>query len=160
MNREIFSRAMLLFVQWWTTLYPGLNCLLLCDNLEAHRDAEGLRHATSHGAHVFFLPPNTSHFLQPLDDKVFAIYKTCLRKFGNKLNMKFGKMRQKLAGHASSVITAATPMAEHIAFSDKHIQEAFKNTGIYPWNPELILTQARKNVGQMTTVQRLIFIAQ
>jgi DDE superfamily endonuclease len=45
----------------------GRNELLLMDGYGSHNTFECVIYAKSHGIHLYYLPPHTTHFLQPLD---------------------------------------------------------------------------------------------
>jgi len=44
---------------------PGLDCLVIGDKLKSHTIPKVVENALSHNVHMWFLPSNTSHFLQP-----------------------------------------------------------------------------------------------
>lgn len=58
--------------------------LLLLDNASAHSDPAALKIAADNDVKVFFLPPYSSHFIQPLDVGVFSAFKTGLRELKHK----------------------------------------------------------------------------
>lgn len=69
------------FCKVMASLYGGIDITLLAGNLGIHHDADVAQIALRHGVSLVFLPPNTSHFLQPLAQEAFAIYKSVLDKF-------------------------------------------------------------------------------
>jgi DDE superfamily endonuclease len=85
MNKKVWHSILLQFQKQWKTLYPDLHCILYMDNCSSHRSdvdidvdsilALNLAHK---GIHSFFLPPNTTAWLQPLDDVCFGNFKTML----------------------------------------------------------------------------------
>jgi hypothetical protein len=44
--------------------YPGLDSILLCDQVSTHKDVDAAAAALKNGMLLWFLPPNTTHFLQ------------------------------------------------------------------------------------------------
>jgi hypothetical protein len=111
-----------------------------------HRDEKIVEKMVNKSIHAFYLPPNTSHFLQPLDDLPFAIYKSELRRLAD----AFVRARKTIGGHtknATEIGTLVSIEAGKLAFAPGKIQEGFANTGIWPWNPERILEHANLNVG-------------
>jgi len=97
---------------------------------------------------MFFLPPNTSHFTQPLDDLLFAIYKTELAKLGRQLIQALWATKQKV--NATQVLTAVSIFAQQIAFSPSNIVAAFVRVGLSisesgKWDSAVMLDRARAN---------------
>jgi len=60
---------------WGHTKHP---IILLADNLQQHRTQETLELSAENQIVLQMLTPNASHFLQPLDDKLFAVFKSQL----------------------------------------------------------------------------------
>lgn len=54
---------------------PGIRPVLLVDNLSVHKCDEALKYCFDHGMYAAFFPSNTTHFLQPEDDLMFANFK-------------------------------------------------------------------------------------
>ena len=89
------------------------------------------------------LPPNTSHFLQPLDDTVFARFKQLLSS-----EFKSYKLSQKISAQDIKRIMYETAYhAEELAFRERIIKLSFANTGMFPWKPDIILGKAKQNAG-------------
>jgi hypothetical protein len=133
----------------WNRLHPGLLLTLLTDNLSFHRDPDTIEKALNNNIHMFFLPPNTSHFTQPLDDLLFAIYKAELAKHGRKLVQALYVTKEKL--NAMLVLTAVTIFAQHVAFSSDNIILAFERVGLSfdesgRWDPSIMIARARANI--------------
>ena len=120
---------------------------LLTDNLATHRDVDVVEEMRNNFIHMFYLPPNTSHFLQPLDDLPFAIYKSELRNLADKLIRSFSSNGKKKV-ESVYLATLVSGEAEKIAFAADKVQAGFQNTGVWPWNPQLILNNAFINVGR------------
>ena len=126
-----------------------MRCLLFTHNLAVHRDTKGVKHAAGLDVDMMFLPPNTSHFTQPLDNLVFAIYKSELTRLASSLNRSLSAFGEKLENHSISVLTSVTVAAEAVAFRRDKIIASFANT-IFPWDPNAILDRARRNIGTLT----------
>ena len=75
LDAATFGAVMDLCCHEWEVRNPGRECLLLEDQLRAHRRVEVVRSALKHGVTCWWLVANTSHFLQVLDDKCFACVK-------------------------------------------------------------------------------------
>eukprot|EP00301_Raphidiophrys_heterophryoidea_P024155 c7746_g1_i2.p1 GENE.c7746_g1_i2~~c7746_g1_i2.p1 ORF type:complete len:167 (-),score=32.60 c7746_g1_i2:151-651(-) len=72
-----FDACMKKFVELWR-LHPGLRVWVFVDGLACHKQLELVRFALDQGVEMWLPPANTSHFLQPLDDKPFAYFKKTL----------------------------------------------------------------------------------
>ncbi len=121
---------------------------LLVDNLSFHKDLDPLVLAKKNFVYVLFLPPNTSHFLQPLDDLVFARYKTHLARLARQLLLAL--METKTKRTPAEIITAVTEAAESIAFKPQAIRDSFKNCGMWPIDYQMIENMAYLNIGKPT----------
>lgn len=119
---------------------------LLLDNLRFHKDVDPIILAKKNFVHLLFLPPNTSHFLQPLDDLVFARYKTHLAKLARQLLLALKGTTTKQS--PALIITAVTSAAEKVAFSPDAIKLSFKNCGMWPINIQKIQDMAALNIGK------------
>ena len=131
------------FYNIWKVLYPGLDCLVLSDQLSAHRALKVLQKNANRGVFLCSLPANTSHFTQPLDDAPFAIFKKQLRLVHQQLNVDIARLGDK--ANPLHLLSSAYAM-EAKAFSKEAINTGFKNTGIYPFNAEKILERAKRNL--------------
>lgn len=96
---------------------------------------------------VQFLPPNTSHFLQPLDDKIFAIYKSKLAQLARRLADALASKNQRAT--ALEIITAVSASAVAAAFSPAKIAESFSNCNIWPYRKEKIRESSLINIGEV-----------
>ncbi len=119
---------------------------LFTDNLSFHRDVDPIVTAKENLVQLVFLPPNTSHFLQPLDDLVFARYKSHLARLARELLSAISGEGTKRT--AAEIITAVTAAAEKIAFKPEVTQESFKNCGLWPLKFEKIMEMAYLNIGK------------
>lgn len=126
--------------------YPGLEACLLLDNLSVHMTSKCLKFCKTNKIHVAFFPANSTHFLQPSDDKLFTNFKKLLySKLGEKLvtighNQK--ELGALLVGIAQDCENMLTPTV---------IKASWRDTGIYPWDSRLILERAKKNSGSSSS---------
>lgn len=134
----------------WTTHCPGLHLTLLADNLAVHRDVKVLAALLKARINVFFLPPNTSHFLQPLDDLVFAIYKSQLVQLARELSEAL--IRNDIKWNAAQVLTAVTIQAEQKALQPDKIVASFANVHLLPFDAEKIMEMARNNISEPAAI--------
>ncbi len=151
MNEKLWVEILDAFSTIWRQRNPGRNATVLVDNLEIHHSVEPIIKAKKNGVYLFFLPPNTSHFLQPLDNLVFAIYKTQLAILANQLLAIVNK-DHKLS--PLEIITAVTRKAEAYAFAPEKIKASFANCHIWPLDCDAILEAAKINVGLISSKER------
>ncbi len=117
--------------------------VLFGDNLAAHRDAETIAKAYKADIHLVFFPPNCSHFIQPLDSYPFARFKQVLQILQRK--QYFGSFFNDSLQSFTDLRLAGDAFRE--AFTKETIIAAFRDTGLFPFNKQLILTRAQSNVG-------------
>ena len=84
-NRRLWVRMLEKVKFEWQLKHPGLNCILYIDNCSPHRSAKDatlkddfILGFKREQIHCFFLPPNTTAWLQPLDDVAFGNLKLVL----------------------------------------------------------------------------------
>ena len=117
--------------------------LLITDRAGAHMDIEAMEKLEKQQVTLLLLPPNTTHFLQPLDDGVFATYRRVLE------NMAHTRFRANIIQgiRIKNDALVASMQAEHHAFTQKIICGAFKSTGIWPFSHRRTMTNHKKSVG-------------
>ncbi|ORY25282.1 hypothetical protein BCR33DRAFT_806773 [Rhizoclosmatium globosum] len=127
--------------QRWKILHPRIKPFLLLDNLGTHKTFDVLHHCYNCGIDGFPFPANTTHFLQPLDDVLFANLKnTIVRLYRAKKSFSLdllGSLGKELVPVALEARNCLTPAL---------IQSAFCRTGIYPFDKEKIWEKAKLNV--------------
>ena len=74
-NKKLHSATIEQFGKIWKELHPDEMCWLFGDQLASHKCVETIIAALENNVMCWLLPANTSHFLQPLDEKVFACFK-------------------------------------------------------------------------------------
>ena len=106
--------------------------MLICDGFGSHLTFEMVKFCEENDILLFFLPPHTSHLLQPLDVGVFNVYKHYHSEAIESATLtgcsKFTK-QDFLA--AINSIRAKT-------FTLSTIQLGFRLSGIWPTNPEIV----------------------
>ena len=106
--------------------------MLICDGFGSHLTFEMVKFCEENGILLFFLPPHTSHLLQPLDVGVFNVYKHHHSEAIESATLtgcsKFTK-QDFLA--AINSIRAKT-------FKSSTVQLGFRLSGIWPINPEIV----------------------
>ena len=107
--------------------------LLLYDGHSSHVSPNVINWARSNNIILFVLPPHTSHLLQPLDVAVFGP----LKKFYNHECAIF--MRYNLGKTINKYYVAELGSKAYTkAMTPANIQAAFKKTGIFPFNTQVV----------------------
>jgi hypothetical protein len=89
--------------------------------------------------YTFFFAAHASHFIQPLDDKMFTNFKKILAAKTRKLT----EHNARQSTTASNTILTVSASAEKEAFTKSVIVASFADTGIWPFDKDLILTRAK-----------------
>jgi hypothetical protein len=111
----------------------GTHRLLLCDGYGSHLTYELVKFCEEKDIILFFLPPKTSHYLQPLDVGVFHAYKHWHSEaIADATATGCGKFTKVEFLYALSTIRKKT-------FKPRTIRHGFRDTGIVPFNPQVVL---------------------
>ena len=118
--------------------------LLILDGHGSHITAEFCQHALAHHIHIMCLPAHSTHLLQPLDVGLFG-----------PLQHYYGKaadthMCDTRTGVKKGTFWSFYRYARANTFLPKTIQSAFRATGIYPFNPNKVLTKI-SSIKKVTT---------
>lgn len=120
----------------------GIRRVLIWDNQVCHHSKAIIEYAAAVNITLIFLPPHTTHFLQPLDVAVFQQYKHFHRKKVNEAAdlgwTKFNK---------TSFLTGLAEVRKD-TFKPNTIRAGFRMTGIYPLNPSVVLKWLEENGNQ------------
>jgi len=114
---------------------PSEARLLIVDGHGSHCTDDFMYLCFRENIYMLFLPPHTSHALQPLDVGVFSSLKTAYRRY----------IRDLAAQTDSSPVGKLNFLrcyskARKDAFSEKNIKAGFQGTGIYPQNKVRVLS--------------------
>ena len=144
-NSIVFDKCVRQFVDIWRLTYPGQHVWVFGDQLACHSQLSITRYALDNGIAMWLLPSNTSHFLQPLDHIVFAAFKVLLRRttYTSSLQALFSGQ------NARDLFFQLALDAEREALTPRVIEKAFRETGIFPWSPEKIISNARANAREV-----------
>ena len=116
-NKQVHAQIMEEFSKIWTELNPATYCWLFGDQLAAHKSPDTVEKCLNSHVMCWLLPANTSHFLQPLDDKIFACFKQLLQRSSNNLTVGHTLSPDELA----MALYHAGYEAECVVLSDKVI---------------------------------------
>ena len=159
LNKGLFRELLLRFEKVWHLQNPGLDCIVFLDNCSPHRsdevrpediDASLALTLARRGVWLYFLPPNTTAWLQPLDDVAFGLFKLQLGRKHDELAFESAALRnQDGTLNLQHVIEA-----ESHAFTSRAIKKSWINTGLAQANDptrvdeDKIMARARETFGQ------------
>ena len=119
--------------------------LLVCDGHSSHNNVEFIELARKENIIIVELPSHTSHWTQPLDRSFFK----SLKNRWNAEVSSFTQITGLPVGHAH--FFRLFSKAWESASQPSVIQNGFKATGIFPFNPEAIPEEAYKPASLYTT---------
>lgn len=138
LNQDTFAAVMKRFSAMVKIRGIERSLYLFCDQCSSHTNLHTIREMFEKHISICFFPSDTSHFLQPLDDVPFAVFKS-----------RFDKIFQDFASTAAiknlnafTSFTFAAIQAEKQSFTPPVIRRGFENTGIFPYNRAIILKNA------------------
>jgi len=143
LDGDTFSNVVDLVAAEWAVRNPSTNLLLFGDRLGAHMRPATLEKALERKVYLFFLPPNASHFIQPLDASPFGSFHVVMRGSNEQLTID-GMMTN--TGTRDSLLASAF-VAERKAFEPHIVREAFRTTGLFPFDRAVIIARAKENLG-------------
>ena len=140
----MFEKCVDAFSTAWQERHGRQPCWLFEDQLESHTRFKVTKAAMDKGLAMWLLPSNTSHFLQPLDHVLFAIFKKHIHtnKYFNSVTALFSAIPPR------HLFWALCFEAEEAAFKKDAFRHAFEATGLFPWNPYLIMSLAEANLSK------------
>lgn len=130
-----------------TRVQRGQNRLLLMDGHGSHTTKEFLTKCEERGIIPFPFLPHSTHLVQPLDDKPFLAYKQKYKALNNSI-LRFG-------GDASDKRDFFRDVASTRgqAFTPGTIRSGFRNCGIWPFNPKVVLKKLEAKQPQYPDLQ-------
>lgn len=109
--------------------------LLIFDGHGSHTTSDIIRHCIENQIQLALLPPHTSHLTQPLDIGVFSSVKAHMTRELDRY-FRTGIPRIEKAEWLDAFITARS-----LAFTKRNILSGWSGTGLYPFNPEKVLSR-------------------
>lgn len=107
--------------------------MLLYDGHTSHKDPETIRWAREMGIILFVLPAHSSHLLQPLDVAIFGPFKNYY--YAECSNFMYRNMGQVITKYNICTLACRAYLK---ALTPLNIQSAFRKTGIYPFQADVI----------------------
>lgn len=145
MSKKIWPLIVDKIIAQRNLLLGDVELTILCDNLSFHRDVNMAKRLLDHKIYLYYLPPGTTHFTQPLDSTAFAVFKSALsdkaHKIASALQATGGAMK------TTELLTAASCIAAIIGFSRERVVDSFIRTKFLPFDGDALLELARINVG-------------
>ena len=115
--------------------------IFIVDGHSSRLNSELINDFRNRGIIVLVLPAHTSHLLQPLDLRVFGVFKQTLSKGDSSLRkLTLPERRAKLLQKARTSL--------HTALSTDCILASFRMAGIVPFNPDLALQHPCVRISQ------------
>jgi hypothetical protein len=112
----------------------NLRSLLIIDGHYSHVTARFIAYCITSKIDLFLLPPHSSHKTQPLDLSIFGPLKTAI-------NLEVDRIfRHSTVFLPRIEWTSAYIKARVRCFKPSSIESGFRKAGIYPFNPEILLS--------------------
>ena len=111
--------------------------LLVYDGWASHLDPSIVDAADRHQIHLFCLPSNTTHELQPMDKSVFRSFET----YWDEEILKFWRLHPDRQVNKDRFGKIFTP-AWYKALTPTNVINGFKSTGLYPFDEDAIPPEA------------------
>jgi len=131
------------FFDEWVTRNPGIPSILFGDQLGVHRQPDIIERALGKSVYLFLLPRNASHITQPLDEAPFGVFQRLVAT-GAQQGVIDGMLGDE--GTRNALLEAAYA-AKSRAFLPNVIIGAFRRCGLWPFDPERMLSQVADALG-------------
>jgi hypothetical protein len=109
--------------------------LLILDGHESHHSVDFERYCQDHKIITLCMPPHASHLLQPLDVGCFSVLKNA---YGREIEHL---IRCSITHISKTEFFPAFYAAFQATFTESNIQGAFRGAGIYPLDPETVVSK-------------------
>jgi hypothetical protein len=148
MNSHLWEQAVntLIDIICKTSLTPSQDILLVTDNLGCHRQPAAIKQAMEKGLFQLYFPPNCSHWIQPLDNLLFAGVQMIIRRITED-TFECLLFWQHHKVNLTELIMEATMEAVAQMFTPERIRKAWANVGLLPFDEVKILAHAQLNSG-------------
>ena len=130
LTKATWRKILWLFAETWELHHPGLQCCLWLDYAGIHYQPDLVLELAAKGIFTVFFPVRTTKFLQPADQRLFALLKLLTIKI-------LADKRTTIAllgGSWSGALWQACFRAELRTFRPPVIKGSFSDAGIFPWN--------------------------
>jgi len=140
MDNALFVSVMAKFRAIIKARHPDLDHLLFMDRLQAHLQPAVVAACLADRLYTVWFPPHCSEFLQPADQQQFAV-------FHNQMNLLVTHYdRTALLRHAGgrALVMQFFKRAQEACTQQDVVKISFETAGIWPWDPDKILQNARR----------------
>jgi len=144
MTKELWPRIIKKFVDVIKTHDPQNWKFLIMDWLSSHMDIETMKICLENKILMVYIPPHTSHFLQPLDQMAFGLFKSQL----NRLVGNYLRKEKKNLPSMVELVQSLARIAEKRSLTPNVIQRSWHDSGLYLFDKFKIVDAAKKNVGR------------
>jgi hypothetical protein len=127
---------------------PSKEIVLLTDNLGIHRQPKSILKALERDCYQLYFPPNCSHFIQPLDDLLFANLKCQVYSITSSILQQHLFWENAMPNLQETVFEAVMESFP-IVFTVRNIKKAWDHVGVHPLQPEKIMSHCRENLGKI-----------
>jgi len=135
----IFGKFLAIVKPWIGTR----EALVYLDNLGSHLTTQSLTNSIDSDITMLFLPPNTTHILQPLDNLAFCEFKRAL-----KISMRHYLSPEGFSTESfTQVMLSLTHTIMLHAFTPKTLEMSFSNTGLFPFDSLKIMQKVEQFLG-------------
>jgi len=152
-NSALHAEFIGVFSHLWHDEHKNAHCWLFGDQVGAQKCADAVADALGRGVMCWLFPANTSHFLQPLDDLVFANFKRHLKESMRAVQWS----AQFTPFHFGCLLYQLAYEAEKKAFKKDVFKGAFFSTGIYPFDSSKILARTAAYAEELKSESRFEF---
>ena len=142
-TKDVWKRSIIEFCRISKSFFNGRHSVLFMDRLSFHKDKESIELMKKHNIEGMFFPVKTSHFLQPLDQVIFAVFKNALRSEMRRLKTMRNLNKEKRREIFYSIIDNNIKKS----FKSEIISSSWRKAGLWQWNRELIERRLFQNVG-------------
>ena len=139
-NMCVFDNWFEAVVAPWALSHQGKHKVVIGDNLSSHLSPVSLKRAEELGVHFRLLPPNTTHFLQPLDVAFFGPLKRAWRDqllTYKRIHLNKSLLKRHFAGELKKLVAT---------IKQDTIISGFKATGLVPFDPEAAIARMPASV--------------
>ena len=143
------------YLSWFQKqFYPAVKSLLetgpvvlFVDGHYSHVSVDLIKTARTLGIHIFCLPPNTTHILQPLDVGVFGPVKQCWRTI-----LKRYKLKTRAANISKQSFPELIAELYELSFTAEHLKGGFRAAGLVPFNPHIHRSRPARFAPSLPTI--------
>jgi len=133
---------------------PSKEIVLLTDNLGIHQQPKSVLKALERDCYQLYFPPNCSHFIQPLDDLLFANLKRQVYSISSSILQQHLFWENRMPNLQETVFEAVMESFP-IVFTVRNIKKAWDHVGVHPLQPEKIMSHCRENLGKIEEEEAL-----